>query len=102
MCSVPPRARARNGRVKRLKALRGAIRALKGGDFGVRFTTPKNGVMKEIAAAFNDVAQTVDTTAREFFRVSKVVGRDGEMTERAMLTEAKGAWAQQVDAFNSL
>jgi HAMP domain-containing protein/CheY-like chemotaxis protein/signal transduction histidine kinase len=85
-----------------LRALRDALRALKQGDFSARFTTPRNGVMREIAAAFNDVAGTMDATAREFFRISKVVGRDGEMMERATMGGAKGAWASQIDSFNSL
>jgi hypothetical protein len=82
--------------------LRDALRALKAGDFSVRILPGVRRVTKEVATAFNDVAAMLDGTSVEFVRVSKVVGRDGEMMERAQLKGAAGGWSSQVESFNAL
>jgi CheY-like chemotaxis protein/signal transduction histidine kinase/HAMP domain-containing protein len=82
--------------------LRDALRALKAGDFSVRILPGERRVTKEVATAFNDVAAMLDGTSAEFVRVSKVVGRDGEMMERAQLKGAQGGWSSQVESFNAL
>jgi CheY-like chemotaxis protein/signal transduction histidine kinase/methyl-accepting chemotaxis protein len=82
--------------------LRDALRALKAGDFSVRILPGERRVTKELATAFNDVAAMLDGTSAEFVRVSKVVGRDGEMMERAQLKGAQGGWSSQVESFNAL
>ena len=82
--------------------LRDALRALKAGDFSVRILPGERRVTKEVATAFNDVAALLDGTSVEFVRVSKVVGRDGEMMERAQLKGAQGGWSSQMESFNAL
>ncbi len=82
--------------------LRDALRALKAGDFGVRILPGERRVSKEVATAFNDVAALLDGTSGELVRVSKVVGRDGEMMERAQLKGAQGGWSSQMESFNAL
>jgi CheY-like chemotaxis protein/HAMP domain-containing protein len=82
--------------------LRDALRALKAGDFSVRILPGERRVTKEVATAFNDVAAMLDGTSVEFVRVSKVVGRDGEMMERAQLKGAQGGWSSQMESFNAL
>jgi len=82
--------------------LRDALRALKAGDFSVRILPGERRVTKEVATAFNDVAAMLDATSVEFVRVSKVVGRDGEIMERAQLKGAQGGWSSQAESFNAL
>jgi CheY-like chemotaxis protein/methyl-accepting chemotaxis protein len=82
--------------------LRDALRALKAGDFSARILPGERRVTKEVATAFNDVAAMLDGTSVEFVRVSKVVGRDGEMMERAAVRGAQGGWSSQVESFNAL
>ena len=82
--------------------LRDALRALKAGDFSARILPGERRVTKEVATAFNEVAAMLDGTSVEFVRVSKVVGRDGEMMERAQLKGAQGGWSSQVESFNAL
>ncbi|HEX7669105.1 MAG TPA: HAMP domain-containing protein, partial [Polyangiaceae bacterium] len=79
-----------------------ALRALKAGDFGVRMLPGHTRASREVALAFNDVASMLDRASAEFVRVSRVVGRDGEMTERAELNGASGGWSSKVEAFNAL
>lgn len=82
--------------------LRDALRSLKAGDFSARILPGEHRVTKEMANAFNDVAAMLEGTSEEFVRVSKVVGRDGEMMERAQLKGAQGGWSSQVESFNAL
>jgi len=85
-----------------LRSLLNALKAAKEGDFSVRLRTRKNGVMSEIAETFNDVIALNERTANEFARVSKTVGEEGEMTERASLGAVAGSWASQADSINAL
>ncbi|WP_394822659.1 HAMP domain-containing protein [Pendulispora albinea] len=79
-----------------------ALRTLREGDFTVRLPAREQGAMFELATAFNEVAQLNDAMAREVVRVSRVVGREGRMTERALLRGAKGGWGSQLESINSL
>jgi len=86
----------------RLGLLLEALRAFKQGNFSVRLTTGKNGVMGEIAEVFNDVVGLNESMANEIVRVSKIVGEEGQMTERASLGAVSGMWASQIDSVNAL
>jgi CheY-like chemotaxis protein/signal transduction histidine kinase/HAMP domain-containing protein len=99
-----PAAAGRNGSPSdgQLRELRDALLALKNGDFSVRLPRLEDGLMSEIAGAFNDVAEMSDHLARETVRISRIVGREGEMKERASVRYATGAWAETVDSINSL
>jgi len=86
----------------RLGLLLEALRTVKNGDFSVRLPTEKNGIMAEIAVAFNDVVSLNESITNEVARVSGVVGEEGQMTERALLEGVSGSWASQVDSINTL
>jgi HAMP domain-containing protein/CheY-like chemotaxis protein/signal transduction histidine kinase len=78
-----------------------ALSALKRGDFARRLHT-RDGVARDVAEAFNALAQQLDGSTREFSRVAKVVGRDGDMTERVETHDWAGGWAVTGDSFNAL
>src|SRR5678816_379053 len=86
-------------RDERLLALRDALRAAKQGDFSVRLATDgaAEGVMGEVALAFNAFIEENDALVSEFKRVERSVGFEGKTTERASLA-AGGSWAVAVDA----
>jgi HAMP domain-containing protein/CheY-like chemotaxis protein len=79
-----------------------ALRTMREGDFSVRLPTREGNPMHDLATAFNEIAHLNDSMAREFVRVSRVVGREGRMTERASLRGAKGGWETQLESINSL
>ena len=79
-----------------------ALRALRDGDFAARLPAVEAGPMFELATAFNEVAHLNDSMAREVVRMSRVVGREGLMTERASLRGAKGNWGNQLESINLL
>ena len=97
---------AENGTVeikkKDLQELLDALRAARDGEVGMRLSAQKSGVMGDVAKAFNGLAERREGLTDELGRVSKVIGREGRMTERAKLKNAKGSWADSVDSVNSM
>jgi methyl-accepting chemotaxis protein len=85
-----------------LQLLLDALKDVKRGDFSVRLPTGEKGVTGEIAEVFNDVVTLNENLANEVVRVSKIVGEEGELTERAALETGAGAWATSVGSINTL
>src|SRR3954468_6474644 len=84
-----------------LQELLRALTAARDGDFSVRLPARRGSVMGEIAAVYNQMADTNARMAKELVRVSRVIGREGRMTERMSLS-APGAWGTSRDSVNSL
>ncbi|HWC86071.1 MAG TPA: HAMP domain-containing protein [Solirubrobacteraceae bacterium] len=85
-----------------LEALLAALRAARTGDFSPRLKPRGDGLMAEVAVAFNELMDLNDGMAHELVRVGRIIGGEGRMTERAALRGAEGAWATSVDSLNSL
>ncbi|HET7676914.1 MAG TPA: ATP-binding protein [Candidatus Limnocylindrales bacterium] len=79
-----------------------ALRAVGRGDFGVRLPTDGSGVAPDIAEAFNEIVELNERTSRELRRISRVVGREGHLGERAAIGPANGEWARNIDSINRL
>ena len=98
---------SKNGTTTRSRALTeseaiiAALEALGRGEFGTR-VRPRDGVTREMAEAFNDLAERLDHQTLELARVARVVGRDGEMGERLRMEGLRGGWETVGDSFNSL
>ena len=58
--------------------------------------------MGQIGAAFNDLVEMNARSTKELGRVARLVGREGRMTERFSLPEARGAWREKADSVNEL
>ncbi|QTT76040.1 HAMP domain-containing protein [Streptomyces mobaraensis NBRC 13819 = DSM 40847] len=85
-----------------LYRLLGALEAMRDGNFRRRLTISGDGVMSEIAAVFNEVADRNLQLTGELARVRRVVGREGKLTERLEVGSCEGAWAAAIDASNAL
>ncbi len=86
-----------------LEDLRDALLAAEEGDFSIRLPTRGSKALKgEISQAFNAMAAMNQKLVREIVRLERVVGREGQMTERASLGEAQGDWAIGIRSINSL
>ena len=83
-----------------LKQLVGALRSARDGDFSVRLRG--DGAFGEVAAEFNEMVERNQRLARELIRVSKVIGREGKITERAASPGGGKAWEDQTSAVNAL
>ena len=80
-----------------------ALTRFREGDFSVRMklksSDPRD---REIAELFNQVAGLNEVTTKEFGRVARVVGKEGEITQRAKVPGATGGWQKKLDAVNEL
>ncbi|GAA3216361.1 hypothetical protein GCM10020256_18600 [Streptomyces thermocoprophilus] len=65
-----------------LNRLLAALVAMRDGNFRKRLTVSGDGVMSEIAAVFNEVADRNLHLTGELARVRRMVGREGKLTER--------------------
>ncbi len=79
-----------------------ALTALKKGDFSVRLPLDWNGTAGKIADAFNDVVERNERMANELARMSRVVGKEGKIGERASIGEVSGSWAESISSVNAL
>ncbi|MEU5050598.1 HAMP domain-containing protein [Streptomyces sp. NPDC021096] len=85
-----------------LNRLRSALEAMRDGNLRKRLTVSGDGVMAEIAAVFNEVADRNLQLTGELARVRRVVGREGKLAERLEVGACEGAWAAAIDASNAL
>src|SRR5258706_5169549 len=84
-----------------LAELTQALHRVRAGDFKVRMPR-RTGMAGELVDAFNDVVGIQQRHNRELLRISRVVGREGRMTERVDAEAFQGDLAQGVRAGNSL
>src|SRR5947209_1390249 len=85
-----------------LEQLLAALDAARQGDFSVRLSARRRGIVGEIGAAFNELMNTNARMAKELQRVGRVIGREGRMTERASIGPAGGDWDGMLDSINDL
>jgi HAMP domain-containing protein/signal transduction histidine kinase/CheY-like chemotaxis protein len=79
-----------------------ALRALRRGDFSVRLPEEVDGVDGEIASLFNEVVSLNEEMTQEFERLSKVVGKEGKITQRGRVKNARGGWESALRSVNEL
>jgi signal transduction histidine kinase/DNA-binding response OmpR family regulator/HAMP domain-containing protein len=76
--------------------------AFRDGNFSVRLPTEWDGIDGQIAAAFNQAVSHEDRLSREVARLTRTVGRAGQLKQRMSVPGAIGGWAAKVDCFNTL
>src|SRR5919106_3932903 len=91
-----------NGQDVDLQSLIGALTALRRGDFTVRLPTTWIGLSGKVADTFNDVMDQLEGMTNEFERVSRVVGKEGKIKQRASVGGLSGSWAGAVESVNAL
>ncbi|MDX6403230.1 MAG: hypothetical protein QOH70_685 [Blastocatellia bacterium] len=84
------------------KLLLKTLLAFKKGDFSARLPGDWTGEAGKIADTFNDIIELSDRTAKELDRVSRVVGKEGKIMDRATVPAAAGSWLRLVDSTNLL
>jgi len=79
-----------------------ALSALCRGDFSVRLG-PRSGPSARLAERFDELAAMQERNAGELDRVSKVIRREGQLTERIETSaDERGGWATMTESVNSL
>src|SRR3954449_3613238 len=85
-----------------LENLLEAIGHASDGEFKVRLSTRRKGIVGELHQAFNELAERNTMMNRELQRIGRVIGREGRMTERASLGPVGGAWEESIESINAL
>src|SRR5438067_6184384 len=85
-----------------MAALLGALNALRQGRTGVRLPPDWTGVAGKVADAFNEVVEQNERMAEELARLSRVVGREGKLSQRLSLGDVGGFWRESVGSVNEL
>jgi HAMP domain-containing protein/signal transduction histidine kinase/CheY-like chemotaxis protein len=78
-----------------------ALRRVGAGDLKVRLPR-RTGPAGEVADAFNDLVTMQQRQQRDLKRISRVVGREGRLTERLDDEGYEGAWADGAQSVNAL
>ena len=78
------------------------LTGLKKGDTTVRLPESWRDLFGKVAEVFNEVVERNVYMTDELARLSRVVGKEGKLKERAALSDASGFWRDSVDAINSL
>jgi signal transduction histidine kinase/HAMP domain-containing protein/ActR/RegA family two-component response regulator len=75
---------------------------VRNGDFSVRMPLGWTGVSGKIADRLNDVIAANETLGVELARVSRVVGKEGQLSQRVALRGTGQAWFESIESVNSL
>jgi hypothetical protein len=85
-----------------MTVLLNALIALKKGKTGVRLPVEWTGVGGKVADAFNDVVELNERMASELARLSRVVGKEGKLGQRATMGDVSGFWQESAESVNDL
>ena len=80
----------------------GALTDLKKGNASAQLPQDWTGVFGKVADSFNDVVAENLRMSHELARLSKVVGKEGKLKERAYVPNASGFWRDSAESINSL
>src|SRR6059036_1835000 len=98
-----PRKRSQpNGNEFDTRQLLAALMAFKRGDFSARLPEDWTGVSGKIADTFNTVIETNERMTQELERIVHVVGKEGQITQRASLSNVAECWADAIGCVNIL
>ncbi|MGE7435742.1 HAMP domain-containing protein [Kitasatospora sp. NPDC001175] len=84
-----------------LRRLLAGLTAVRDGDFGIRLP-PDPGLLGEIAAVFNDMADQLSRVNSEVTRVAREVGTEGRLGGQAQVPQAVGTWRDLTDSVNAM
>src|SRR5436190_368994 len=77
------------------------LTAVSDGDFSGRLPTEK-GIVGEIYGKLNEIIDKNHKLTSELGRISEVVGKEGKITERAVMNNAGGGWKSCIGSVNAL
>jgi signal transduction histidine kinase/CheY-like chemotaxis protein/HAMP domain-containing protein len=75
---------------------------LEGGDFTVRMPIGWTGMAGKIADRLNNVIAANETLGSELAKVSRVVGKEGKLSQRLVLRGSEQVWHASAESVNSL
>jgi len=84
------------------KQLLSVLTALKKGDFSAKLPDDLTGINGKIADTLNAVIDINQRMSRELERISRVVGKEGKIMQRASMPLAAGSWGSMIESVNTL
>ena len=84
------------------KRLAKVLADYKRGDFSVRMPSDRTGLAGKICDALNEAIERNERLTSELQRISNVVGKAGNVKQRASLPNAEGGWEAAIDSVNTL
>src|SRR3982751_5386433 len=75
---------------------------MKNGNFGVRMPIDQVGLNGKIYDTLNEIIYLNEKMVLEFTKAGNTIGKQGKLTQRIELTEAKGSWHNGVESLNTL
>ena len=84
------------------KDLLKVLTQVKNGNFGVRMPIDETGLNGKICDTLNDIISLNERMMVEFTRAGNIIGKQGKLTQRIEVPNAKGSWGTGVDSINSL
>ncbi|MEA2188169.1 MAG: hypothetical protein QOK16_3180, partial [Solirubrobacteraceae bacterium] len=85
-----------------LEELLRVLTAARDGDFSVRLRARRRDVIGDVQQRTNELIAVNGRMAKELARVSRIIGREGRMTERVSLGTVDGAWNETVESVNAM
>jgi signal transduction histidine kinase/HAMP domain-containing protein/ActR/RegA family two-component response regulator len=86
----------------RLQQLLVGLRAVRGGDFGIRLDKVGDPLVDEIATVFNEMVDQLALFTSEVTRVAREVGTDGRLGGQADVKGVSGTWKDLTDSVNAM
>jgi CheY-like chemotaxis protein len=96
-----PTAQVTDGRLD-VSLLLATLKAYKKGDFSARMPLDWTGTVGKVADTVNDIVESSQRMSKELARLSRVVGREGKMGQRASMGDVTGEWAEDIHSINAL
>ena len=84
------------------RVLYGVLADYQRGNFTVRMPDDRTGLAGKICDALNSTIERNERLVKELERLSTVVGKAGNVKQRAQLPSAEGAWSTAVESVNTL
>ncbi len=85
-----------------LQELLHALQTMRAGDFSVRISAERTGLIVKIAETFNEIVTANERMAQQLERAGQVVGREGHTRHRVKFALPNGAWSEMEDSVNTL
>jgi HAMP domain-containing protein/signal transduction histidine kinase/DNA-binding response OmpR family regulator len=87
---------------REMVTLLAALTQLRRGDASVRLPLHWEGLAGKVADVFNDLVEQNAAMADELGRLRQVVGKEGKLKQRAVLSETRGFWGASIESINAL
>ncbi len=99
---MPDAANAAAAQSFNSKQLLIVLTEVKNGNFSVRMPIDELGLNGKICDTLNDIIILNERMMYEFTKAGNIIGKQGKLTQRIEVPNAKGSWGTGVDALNTL